>query len=1730
MADRNEVFRIILEGRDRLSKELDGVRRASDKLDESLKRLKRNKPDEFPLFGGGRTARGPGGQFIRKEEISLVDQMRKKVDDLNRSINILKRNRVKEGEFPLFGGGRAVRGDDGRFIRVQDVTLLEKARNRLDAIDKALIRIRTRIRRGPLVEGEEPGAGATRVVRNAAGQFARAEDLSLVRRLQREFAVLGRTIRTIRDQNRQSLILGARATIQDLRRVGQFADSVKTKIREALRGSDRTRTGVDPTTGKFISVSDINTFQRFVRLVESGAQRINSANNKVSESQRRINKEIATGFKAGFDAAKETSRIIDEKVAKSREELRERKIVLQEEQALEKVALSAREDRLRSFLAERLEDKREADRLEIEDLRRHIRTLGKTEEDEAERSAARAEIASIQRERRRRERETSAALTGKFQRERANLGINQANQRRALDTPDVIEIERVAAEARKKAIDEATTSFGRLGRRAGLAFGDVVRGAKSARSGLRDMDRDIRLVNNGFTRFGFAVGQVFKNFGQLVNLRWLFLTGILSTFFTVIVQIGTALVALAASAVQAGAALGGAFVAGVAQAIPVVGILAAALGRFNTVLDAVKLNEKLGAKAKDNVDQIRNAAQRLQDSQYSLKRAIEGVADAHVAVLDANKDLKNSYKDVQKATKDLADAKIQAARDIVDANLEEKDAALSLAEAELGVLEAKKRLREEEKKKKAGGTDVAEARAALAEAQQRLKIATQQGDNAEISGAQQAATIAEQNLNSILDQVDKSNTDLKDAQLGVKRANLTLEQARVRDKRAKQDAEKTREKGVAGSDIVKNANEQLKNALEGVEKAQRAVVLANRGVRDALHQVAVAQREVADARKEETDARKGQTQADKDAQKAFADLSPAEKKLFTALKRIRKVYKDVFVGNSERDGILGPIIEAMARFADTLTKLLLDPKIQAAASDLAQAIADAFDKFREFISSPEFKEALLFFTARAADNIPRLVDGMLNLAKVFLDIARAATPIFDRLLKGAVGLTGRLKNATSQKGEVRRPEEGGPGAGVATINESGLDKFLASASEHLDDWLKLSGAIINLLDAITNSAAADTGRTLIEEITGQLNKFAKFIRENPDKVKKFFDDARESIVNLSKILGRLTAALVKSFSSKEFIAFAQIVAEVIIPGLVLMIGFLGQLSRALIFLFNIPVLGDIIKWALAFLVFEKSLNKLFPVTQKITEAMKKLVISLFNVFRILGFRGALEYIRLSFVKLTKQVYLAITAIGRFALAMGKSLIGVIGTAARLIGVALVAAFRALSFSIRGLLIGTGIGALIIAGILLIENWDKVKKYAKILADFLLRVFTRFVNWVKDNWKKILVVALAAPFLLGAAPFIAIYKFRNQIVEVLTKAAKLVIKAFQGIIDWARSHWRMLATILIAIFLPGAGIFIALYKFRDKILGAFQAIAVGIKNAFKTTFEWIRKEFDKVIDFIKKAYDKLPGPIKTIIRGAGKVAAGAGKVAGKVGDVIGGVIHRGTGGTVPGHGVLDTVPAMLTPGEWVLNKDQQERLAAVLGLSAQQIKAALFGTNSPVKPQSSSPQAIRGANQATANKRARNRMTVGSSPQAIRGMKASRKVIAYSDFNLVSEEDDNGISVWFLELNNGTFGQVTARDAARIQSSHGTWIPGYAKRSAAGFTQNIKKIAVPRSAFSRGGIVTSPGVQRFANGGIVQAPGNGGVSRGGEGKTINQSFNVQTQGETDWGYVMRLGAVHAQESF
>lgn len=1437
---------------------------------------------------------------------------------------------------------------------------------------------------------------------------------------------------------------------------------------------------------------------------------------KLLQNFRTFRREFGTGFSLGKDFGRD----IDEAL-KDFEKFKQGRLT----------EISQEHDQRRKFLREELREKSTSERLQIVQLeaekdaiRRQSLSVYMTDEERLAITSAfrRAKAEKIEQIRgikeviREREKEAFASLTREFQARRAQV--------RTLSRADVAN---QAFAGMSRDVDRLDSSIARLGRSAGRSFGDFFRGVSLGKRGIKEVTDEVGKSGGVFTRFGLAVGDAVSSVDRFVNLRWLFITGIITLFFNVVVRLGAALVALASSASLAAAALGGALAAAITQLAPAAGLLAAAFKRVGVVLDAVKLADKnrisQANDLKEAMDRQREAAQRLADAQWTLKTASEGVGDAQFNLVDRNEALQKAIRDRADAIKELAKARKQAAQDIIDANLNEKEAALSLEEAELSLLEAHRKLREEEAKRRQRDVDVEGAGAALREAQERLRIAREQGDQAEISAAQQQVTIAQQNLNTIQDKAAELQENMKQAENAVKRAEINKEQAIIRDRRSREEAKKARKEGVEGSDVVIRAQKQLETSIEGVEDAQRQVVLANRSVRDSLHNVAIAQREVADARLAAADATKFQTTQQKNLQEALADLSPSEKKLFNSLKRIQAVYKKVFVGTSKKDGILGVINEAFSRAVDNATVLLQDPKLQKAAKNLASAIAAAIDTISDFALTPEFRNALEFFINEAAKNLPKLTEAFLNLFKAFIRVAKTATPIFDRLIDRFVGFTERIE--------------------VATRNQKKMDEFFGTAEKHLDSWIKFGKAVGNVLGALIGGAA-NSGATLLDNITNKLNEWADWLRENPEKVHEFFEEMRKSLENLSAVFGKFLPQFIKAFSSDEFTAFAQLMLEVVVPGLLLFIKALGQASKILVAFFDIPLVGDFAKFALTLLVAEKAANKLFPVTQRLTTLLNKGLIAGFRAFFLLIrnpqalFRQVitgLEGIRLRFMYLKdgavkaavgfKDATIKLIEFSKAFVALARSQ-GIMN--------ALTATFPRLAAGIR--LVGAALRfvfitnpwiAIVAAIIVAIVLLDRKFHFLAPTIRFIGRIFREVFDWIKKNWK-LLVAILLAPF---AATVFAIIKWRDKIIGFLG-----------DVIGWVRKHWKLLVGIILSPFAIGGSLIIGFLKFKDKIIGVFGLIKTGIINIFKEAIAWVK---EKVTGLAEWVGNKIKGiPIIGKFIGGGKQASpeGIAKVSNavladpsldrvrkkikafrkqelKAEDIIESLLASGdldektlkklvekhsdlffaSGGSIPG-GLGQAVPIVAHAGEWVLNMKQQRLLASRTGMTSQQLAAFIFGTNiGSVKPGPT---------------------TTGTRPSK------SLSPTKFNKYTLIPQTDEDDNTVWFIELADKTFGQVTARDAKRIQESNGNYIPGYVKRSKAGF--NIDRGGF--RPFSLGGIISAPAIQRFAQGGVVQSPGFGGMRINKGGNTVNQDFKITTQGETDWGYVMRVAAIQAQEAF
>lgn len=172
-----------------------------------------------------------------------------------------------------------------------------------------------------------------------------------------------------------------------------------------------------------------------------------------------------------------------------------------------------------------------------------------------------------------------------------------------------------------------------------------------------------RLANLGRTLLGLGIATViiFAN-----------------SFTSSLAALGGQAIAVAGSLTYAAGAIGGTFTSALAQAIPMVGIFAAALQRLSVIQDAVGQYDLIEKQA---VGQEATSAEDQKNQADAIAEASRGVADAQGEVTDAQRELNRARDEGRRELQDLVDAERAA-------ELAMRGAVLSQAEARRALKDA----------------------------------------------------------------------------------------------------------------------------------------------------------------------------------------------------------------------------------------------------------------------------------------------------------------------------------------------------------------------------------------------------------------------------------------------------------------------------------------------------------------------------------------------------------------------------------------------------------------------------------------------------------------------------------------------------------------------------------------------------------------------------------------------------------------------------------------------------------------------------------------------------------------------------------------------------------------------------------------------------------------------------------------------------------------------------------
>ena len=220
-----------------------------------------------------------------------------------------------------------------------------------------------------------------------------------------------------------------------------------------------------------------------------------------------------------------------------------------------------------------------------------------------------------------------------------------------------------------------------------------------------------------------------------------------------------------------------------------------------------------------------------------------------------------------------------------------------------------------------------------------------------------------------------------------------------------------------------------------------------------------------------------------------------------------------------------------------------------------------------------------------------------------------------------------------------------------------------------------------------------------------------------------------------------------------------------------------------------------------------------------------------------------------------------------------------------------------------------------------------------IGQFLIPIITALAGAVSDaiNWfEKHRTVAIALGSVVGGALLLAIAAYTASMISaaIATIAATWPILAIVAAIaavvaavyflwtnwdqvwNWIKNHPAIAA--IVAILAGPIAAFVA-------IVGAAHWLYDNWSDIWNTVAAFTSAVVGSISNFLSPIVDTL----STIIRYAGDAKNALSSIGGIIANplgALGGALGLSEGGFVPGVGNTDSVPAMLTPGEFVVSKD------------------------------------------------------------------------------------------------------------------------------------------------------------------------------------------------------------------
>ncbi|MEU6597847.1 hypothetical protein [Streptomyces flaveolus] len=959
------------------------------------------------------------------------------------------------------------------------------------------------------------------------------------------------------------------------------------------------------------------------------------------------------------------------------------------------------------------------------------------------------------------------------------------------------------------------------------------------------------------------------------------------------------------------------------------------------------------APATSSANAAESATKRVESAQRSLAKAQQAVKDAEVnaarARVRAARDIEDAQQNLKNTVRDVADANRRAAEQVEQAERDLADAQRAARQAQLDLNDARKEAAE----------DLQDLNNRLTDAQldQRQKVLDLQDAEQELAAVKAKGVKATQE-------------ELDQAQLNYDRAKQALEEQQIETRRLQEQTAEANKAGVEGSEKVRDAKDKVRDATqEARDKARElkdAETEAARAQEDGAQRIAKAQRDVADAQA-------AAAQAAADGARAIADAQESAREAAQA-------YADAQTAGAA----------ATNKTADALAKL--SPNAQAfVQAVLAQA--DAWRGLKLDVQDALFAGLSTKFSELSTAVIPSLRDGLVgmadnlnamsvNAANAVIELAKTGQlkQMFDGLNEATSKLTripGQIITALTQISIAASPafEDLATAAGTAAdhISQRISDAFKSGALEDsitngidlAKQFGQLLGDAFGTVGNIMKAAAQGGGDVLgslgavfseLRQITAmpEVQQALATIFQAVQSIASLFATTLgaviEAVLPLLAALAPVVTELAEDFAP-VLIDLAQTLGEALTPIVDALLPVVQDIGDVIVGLVQgvLPLLkplGDLIAaiiTAVAPLLSAVG-DALVPLVAALAQGLTPVVAALVPIVQAFGqFLGQIAPL---FPPIITALLPLIPPLAQLTVALLDLALQVITPLLPLI-VQLATLFTTVL---------AGAITVLVPAITTVIGW--ITTFTTAITDAVKWIVDKF-TWLYD----VLVGHSIIPDLVNAIIgwFGTLW---TKTKEIFTTLKKGVVQIWTDLWTAVRTKWDTFSSGLkTAVTGAWNTLKNSVTGLKTSITTTWSGLWNGAKNTVSTIFTTINGKTSGFATGMKTAFTNLKNSLGTIWDGVKSKIAGPVRwvvdhvynsgirkmwntIAGKVsGSLTLPAISLGfsKGGVVPGtRSDVDSVPAMLAPGERVLSNTEVDQLGGHRAIDA------MLGKDHPTK--------------------------------------------------------------------------------------------------------------------------------------------------------------------------------------